>query len=316
MQVVVANRKTLAADIVGFELVGRNEAGLPRFEPGAHIDVHVPGCGLIRQYSLWNDPAESFCYRIAVLRDASSRGGSRKLHEGLREGDILQIGEPRNNFGLAPAQEYILFAGGIGVTPLLSMAQYLKRTGRRFALHYFVRSRERAAFLDWIAGSSIAEHVRLHVDEEKQAGTLELADILAPASQDARIYVCGPLGFINWVQTSATDHHWDSGRIHIERFSSGPDSFMNDEAFDVEIAGTGEVFQIPPGRSVADVLAENGFFIPISCGAGICGTCITGVLAGTPEHRDQVLSPDEHARGEVFTPCCSRSRGGRLVLDL
>lgn len=316
MQVRVANRSPLAADIVGFDLVGQHEAMLPRFEPGAHIDVYVPGCSLVRQYSLWNDPAESSRYRIAVLRDTSSRGGSAALHEILQEGDLVQIGLPRNNFSLEPADEYLLFAGGIGVTPLLSMAQFLQRTGQRFVLHYFVRSKAKAAFCDWIFSSSIAQHVQLHVDEEQQADSADLAAWLGSPSKNSRIYICGPSGFIGWIQEAATEFRWDASRVHSERFTPVADSSSVDVAFEVEVASTGDVFQIDPGYSIADVLTDNGYFIPVSCGSGICGTCITGLLGGTPEHRDQVLSSAEHAQNDVFTPCCSRSRGGRLVLDL
>ena len=196
-------RKTLEAqDIASFELARADGAPLPAFSAGSHIDVQVPG-GLTRQYSLCNDAAEQHRYRIAVLRDPASRGGSVAMHDSVHEGDVITISTPRNHFALHPAQRTLLLAGGIGVTPLLCMAQRLAAINADFTLHYCTRSAERTAFRAEIAASSFADRVRFHYDAGPPEQKLDLEAALGLPAPGTRLYVCGPTGFIDHVVGTA-----------------------------------------------------------------------------------------------------------------
>lgn len=314
ISVCVASKRSIAEDIQAFDLTAVGGGALPAYTAGAHIDIEVRP-GLVRQYSLCQAPSEAEGYRIAVLRDPASRGGSTAMHDDLREGDVVRISVPRNHFELEPtATRSVLLAGGIGVTPLLCMAEQLQRDGKEFVLHYCARSRARAAFHDDVANGELAAHVRFHFDEGLDASRLDLAGALGAPSAETHVYVCGPSGFIDWVFSGAEAMGWPRAQLHREYFSAeAPTANADDEAFDVRIASTGAIYAIPGGRSVTDVLAEHGIDIPVSCQQGVCGTCITRVLEGEPDHRDLVLMGDEM---DEFAPCCSRSRTPVLVLDL
>lgn len=301
-----------AEDIVSFDLAALDGGALPAFSAGSHIDVHIRP-GLVRQYSLCNDPSERHRYQIAVLRDAHSRGGSSAIHDSLRAGDVLQIGMPRNLFPLVDASRYLLFAGGIGVTPILSMAERLARDGAAFTMHYCTRSAERTAFRQRIADAPFAHRVRVHCDAAGMR--LDLDTTLGEAAPDTHLYVCGPAGFIDAVTDAARKLGWSADRIHVEHFGAAPMTEGLDVPFEVGIASSGQVLTVPPGRSVTQVLEESGVVIPVSCEQGVCGTCITRVLEGAIEHRDQYFTDEEKAANDQFTPCCSRGRG-TLVLDL
>lgn len=311
--VKVVNKTQEAQDIVSFELAAADGQALPPFSAGSHIDVHI-GDGLIRQYSLCNDPAETHRYQIAVLRDPASRGGSIAAHERINAGDTIQVSAPRNHFELGPADDYLLLAGGIGVTPILCMAERLAKTDARFSMHYCARSAGRAAFLDRIAASPFRERVQLHFDDAGQK--LELAGLLGQAGAGTHLYVCGPQGFIDHVTNSARAAGWAEDRIHLEYFGAAPQDTAGDVAFEVKLASSGQVYTIPADKSVCNALLEHGIDIPISCEQGVCGTCITRVLEGTPEHRDLYFTDEEKAANDQFTPCCSRARSRLLVLDL
>lgn len=310
----VASKRLVAEDIQSFDLVDVSGAALPAYTAGAHIDIEVRA-GLVRQYSLCRAPGDAGRYRIAVLRDPSSRGGSNAMHDELVEGAEVRISAPRNHFELQHgAGRSILLGGGIGVTPLLSMAEQLCRDGRDFALHYCARSKARTAFHDEILDSEMASHVRFYFDEGDDAERLNLDAVLGAPVPDCHVYVCGPAGYIDWVFAGARERGWPDTQLHREYFSAEAlASGEDDEAFDVRIASTGAVYAIPAGRAVTDVLAEHGIEIAVSCQQGVCGTCITRVLEGEPDHRDLVLMGDEM---DEFTPCCSRSRTPLLVLDL
>ena len=315
LQVKVAARREEADGIVGLELVPVDGASLPAFTAGAHIDVHLPG-GLLRQYSLCNAPHEQHHYQIGVLRDANSRGGSVAVHEALKVGDVLTIGVPRNQFALVPAQHSLLLAGGIGVTPILCMAESLAASGASFEMHYCARSPARQAFRERIAASGFAGRVVHHYDDGDAAQKLDLDALLAQADPSTHLYVCGPAGFISYVVDTARARGWPESQVHFEYFGAAPVQAEGNGAFDVKLASSGQVYTIPADRTVIQVLCEHGVDVPVSCEQGICGTCLTRVLEGEPDHRDQYLTDEERAANDQFMPCCSRARSPLLVLDL
>lgn len=313
----VARRTREAEDICSYELVALDGAALPPFEAGAHIDVHL-GDGLVRQYSLCNAPGETGRYLIGVLRDPASRGGSAAMHERIEAGAQLRIGAPRNRFPLVEAGHTLLLAGGIGVTPLLAMAETLARRGADFALHYCARSPQRAAFRERIAASAFAGRVHFHYDGGEAGRRLDLAGLLGACAPDTHLYVCGPQGFIDHALAAARALGWPAARLHVEYFGAATVDAEDgaDRPFDVRLAASGRLVHVPAGRSVLEALAGEGVAIPFACGQGVCGTCLTRVLDGVPEHRDLYLTEEEQAANDCFTPCCSRARTPLLVLDL
>ena len=315
LAVKVVRKSREAEDIESFELARADGAPLPSFGAGSHIDVQVPG-GLVRQYSLCNDSGEQHRYRIAVLRDPASRGGSIAMHDAVKEGDTIHISEPRNHFPLQHAARTMLFAGGIGVTPLLCMAQRLAAIGAEFTLHYCTRSPERTAFRREIEASAFANRVRFHFDSGPPEQKLDLHAALAQPDTGTRLYICGPTGFIDYVVGTAKARAWPSDQIHLEYFGAAPQDTKGDKAFDVKIASTGKTYAVAAGQSVVQALQAHGVEILTSCEQGVCGTCITRVLDGEPEHRDLYFTDEEKARNDQFTPCCSRARSKTLVLDL
>jgi vanillate O-demethylase ferredoxin subunit len=304
-----------AEDIFSFELASLDGHPLPSFSAGSHIDVHVRN-GLVRQYSLCNDPSEQHRYLIGVLRDPNSRGGSVAMHDGVKQGAILQISEPKNHFALTPAKRSLLFAGGIGVTPVLCMAERLAQTGADFALHYCTRSPERTAFQARIMNSSFADKTFFHFDAGAPEQKVNVAALTAQPDPDTHLYVCGPGGFIDHVMGVARSQGWAEAQLHVEYFGVQAQDTAGDAAFDVKVASSGKTYSIPADQTVIAALAEHGVEIPFSCEQGVCGTCITRVLEGTPDHRDLYFTDDEHAKNDQFTPCCSRAKSGLLVLDI
>ncbi|MET0855961.1 MAG: PDR/VanB family oxidoreductase [Telluria sp.] len=315
LQVRVARKVSEADGISSFELVAADGAPLPAFEAGAHIDVHLRD-GLLRQYSLCNPPQERHRYLIAVLRDPSSRGGSTAMHDEIEAGHMITISAPKNHFALEPAARSLLFAGGIGVTPILAMAEALAGAGADFEMHYSARTPERAAFLQRIAAAPYATRVHVHYDSGDAAQKLDCAAVLGAPRADTHIYVCGPGGYIDHVLGAANALGWPAAQVHREYFNAVPVDEAGDTAFDVKLASSGQAFTIPPGRTVVEVLAEHGIDIPVSCEQGVCGTCLTRVTGGVPDHRDVYLTDEERAANDQFTPCCSRSKSAVLSLDL
>jgi vanillate O-demethylase ferredoxin subunit len=316
IEVVVTRRHDEAEGIRSFELAAADCSALAAFEPGAHVEVHLPR-GLVRAYSLCPEPAQAGRYLIAVLREPASRGGSAAMHA-LQAGDRLQIGTPRNLFALVPAAgQSLLFAGGIGITPLLAMAEHLQRRGEPWRLHYCARSASRMAFAERIRGGALAEHSQLHFDDGGPEQKLDLDRDLGPQRPGVHVYVCGPAGFMDFVLSGASARGWPDEQLHREYFSAPvPADAAGDTPFEVQIGRSGITCTVPAGRSVVDVLAERGIEIPVSCEQGVCGTCVTRVLDGVPDHRDAFLTDAEHAANHCFTPCCSRARSARLMLDL
>ncbi len=316
IEVMVTRKTAEAEDIFSFELTRPDGADLPAFDPGAHIDVHLPN-GLVRQYSLFNHAGESHRYLIGVLKDAASRGGSIALHEQVAEGDRLQISEPRNLFPLAEkAERSLLIAGGIGVTPILSMAQTLASAGEEFELHYCARSQNRMAFQQVLKQSEFAQRVHFHFDDEPPAQRFDADLVLANPAPGTHLYVCGPNGFMEYVLQRASAQGWTSEQIHREYFAASGSEHSDSDSFEIEIKSSGQVLTVPAHSSALQVLEEAGIFIPVSCEEGVCGTCMTRVLAGEPDHRDHFMTEQERALNNQFTPCCSRAKNGRLVLDL
>ncbi|ATP44499.1 oxidoreductase [Pseudomonas putida] len=312
---VVVSRNDEAQDICSFELAAIDGSLLPPFSAGAHIDVHLPD-GQVRQYSLCNHPEERHRYLIGVLKDPASRGGSRSLHEQVHNGARLRISAPRNLFPLAQgARRSLLFAGGIGITPILCMAEQLAHSGEDFELHYCARSSERAAFVERMRGAAFADRLFVHFDEQPETA-LDISQVLANPQDDMHLYVCGPGGFMQHVLESAKAHGWQEACLHREYFAAAPVYTQNDGSFLVQVNSTGQVFEVPADQSVVQVLEQHGIAIAMSCEQGICGTCLTRVLAGTPEHRDLFLTEQEQAQNDQFTPCCSRSKTPLLVLDI
>lgn len=316
IDVIVTCKKREADGIFSFELARTDGAPLAPFSAGSHIDVHL-GSGLVRQYSLCNHPDEQFRYQIGVLLDPASRGGSAAMHA-LEEGCVVQISEPRNLFALAQgARRSLLFAGGIGVTPILCMAERLAQINAAFHLHYCGRSVASVAFIERIQQSCFAERAHLHFDDQPET-RLDAAQALSGYCEGDHLYVCGPGGFMAFILEQARLAGWPEDSLHREYFAAQPQPVAqtDDASFEVMLASTGRCFVVLADYSVAQVLLENGIDLPLSCEAGICGTCLTRVLEGEPDHRDMFMTPAEQALNDQFTPCCSRSKSPRLVLDL
>jgi ferredoxin-NADP reductase len=297
------------------ELVATVSGALPAFTAGAHIDI-VLGNGLERSYSLLNDPAETHRYVIAVLRETDSRGGSQWVHDHLRQGDRLSGTTPVNNFPINEAGEtHILIAGGIGVTPLMSMARRLHRVGADYSLHYCARDRARAAYLDELV-ALLGTRLHLHCDGGDPARGLDVAGLLSRRPPAAHIYVCGPAGLIRAAREAAC--HWPKGTVHYELFRGSEQDVAprsSDQPFEIRLARAGQALRVPADRSILDVLRANGFKIKTLCREGVCGTCRVGLVSGIVDHRDEVLTDQQ--RAHAIQVCVSRAMPGEtLVLDL
>jgi len=318
LSVRVARKTFETPQICRFELEAPDGAPLPAFSAGAHIDVHAPN-GLVRQYSLCGDPAQSQRYTIGVLRDPASRGGSIALVDQIAAGDSVRISAPRNHFPLAEAARHsVLMAGGIGITPMLCMALSLAARGASFELHYAVRSRAHAAFAEQLSHAAWAERVTLHCDDGPAEQRMDLPTLLAQPGQGTHLYVCGPTGFMDAVLGTARAAGWAADSLHWEYFAAATATpgKAGDAAFELELARSGRIVRVPADRSASEVLVECGVELEVSCEQGICGACLTRVIAGTPDHRDMLLSRAERAANDQFTPCCSRALSARLVIDL
>ena len=299
-----------ATDTHLYEFVSPDGAPLPAYAPGAHLDIHMPA-GLLRQYSLARPWRAGQGYLVGIKLDAASRGGSRFMHEQARVGALFQVGGPRNHFPLAEdAPHSVLIAGGIGVTPIFCMAQWLDAAGAAFELHYAVRSRADAAFLDRL--ERMAPRVRLHVDAEAE-GVLDVAGLVAAARPDAHLYCCGPGPMMQAFEAAAAGRPPD--RVHVEYFA-GPAPAPIEGGFVVALARSGREFVVAPGVTILETLRGAGLTVPASCEQGVCGTCETRVLDGVPDHRDLLLTPAEKAAGKTMMICCSGALSDRLVLDL
>ncbi|MEZ5660675.1 MAG: PDR/VanB family oxidoreductase [Burkholderiaceae bacterium] len=295
-----------------FEFVSVDGGPMPSFSPGAHIDLHLPGAG-IRQYSIASSPGALASYWVGVKHERNGRGGSAWLFEHARVGQRFEISAPRNHFPLhEDASPAWLIAGGIGITPIRCMAEALAASGRAWRLLYSVRQRAQAAFADELLAAHGA-HVQIHVDELAGGQPVNLAAYIAQAPLDAHLYCCGPAPMLDAFEVACAER--DPARVHLERFAPVAE-VATEGGFTVELARARRTLNIPPGKTIAEVLIENGIDVSISCSQGICGTCETRVLAGVPDHRDSLLSESEKAANDVMMICCSGCRSGSLVLDL
>ncbi|WP_316227643.1 MULTISPECIES: PDR/VanB family oxidoreductase [unclassified Bradyrhizobium] len=313
--VVVARKAIEAYNMASFELVPADDQPLPGFTPGSHIDVTLPN-GLIRQYSLWNSSSERNRYCIGVWKDANSRGGSKALHLDIQEGDKLQVSRPRNRLKVPKATtRALLLARGIGVTPMLSIADALKAKNIPFELHYVFALMSPDSFRSTIEASSFAENTTFYKESSEDNQLLKPATVLADRPEDTQLFICG----VDWWQDPiialAKQKGFAEERIHVERFTAKAAAALLDKVFEVKIASTGATFKIPGDKTVTAFLEESGVKIQTSCEQGMCGTCKTKVLEGEIDHRDKRLSSEQRAQG-YFLPCVSRAKGDTLVLDL
>jgi ferredoxin-NADP reductase len=313
VKVVITRREMQTPDIAVIELMPVGDAPLAPFEAGAHIDVQVTD-DVIRQYSLSNAFDGSGIYRLGVLNDPKSRGGSRAIHEHFSEGREIKISLPRNHFPLdMSATHTILFGGGIGITPMISMAYALKKANKSFELHYCCRSKSNAAFMDELV-SAFGDQLSLHVDDGAEAQKLAPVAMLNLAREGLHVYVCGPTGFMDWIINAAKKSGLPSRQIHFEYFSAEVDT--SGAEFEVHAAASGVTVRVQVGMSIAKALKAAGVKVDVSCEEGVCGTCICDVLEGIPDHRDHFLNDEEKESGDQIAVCCSRAKSSRLVLDI
>ena len=310
---VVAGRDVLAEGIVALSLEDPTGRPLPGWTPGAHIDL-VPNTSLVRQYSLCGSPTDMGTWRIAVLRDQQSRGGSDFVHDKLQVGSSVRVRGPRNHFPLVSAPRYQFIAGGIGITPMLPMIEAAEAAGARWHLAYGGRKRASMAFVEDL--SAYGERVTIWPQDEQ--GLLDLQGILGSAREDTLVYCCGPEALLGAVEGACAS--WPTGTLHLERFAAKPGADEPTsgalESFEVVCQRSGITVTVPAGRSVFDVLDDAGVSVLGSCMEGVCGTCEAAVIEGTPDHHDSVLSEEEQARNDAMMLCVSRSLSERLVLDL
>lgn len=315
IEAVVHRTWHAATDIKAIELARVDGRPLPAVTAGAHIDVHLPD-GIVRQYSLLEPGSAPTTYRIAVLREAQSRGGSHYMADDLHDGQTLSISPPRNHFALdESAASYHLLAGGIGVTPLVAMAHRLMALGKPFVFDYFVRDRDRAAFADALAERLPAKAFRLHVDTEKTRP--DLAALIGGPGDDHRLYVCGPAGFLDAIR--AHTRGWPAGHVGYEQFHAAIDAKAppsEAQSCTVELDKSGLSFELGRDETLLEALERHGVDMPHACREGVCGTCAVGVLAGAVDHRDALQDDEERAANDVMYPCVSRPVGGHLLLDL
>lgn len=306
-----------ASDIRSFELVDPDRKHLPEFEPGAHIDIHLSPT-VIRQYSLCGDADDPSRYVIAVKREADSRGGSQAIHTQIQKGDLLWIGAPRNNFPLATmGRHHVLLAGGIGVTPLLSMARRLAKTGQSFELHYFTRSQENTAFRETLLGNAFARNVHFNHGLDAGAVSARVTSLFKEPSPQTHVYLCGPRPFMDLIRPIALNT-LPPENLHVEYFAADETvrAGADETLFTVRLARSGREIEVSAGQSIVQALAERGIEVETYCQQGLCGTCMTKILEGIPDHRDGILPDDAKQAGNVMMICVSRSLTPLLVLDL
>ncbi len=306
----VESKQEVAEGVVALTLRQIADSPLPRWSPGAHVDLILDGVPT-RQYSLCGDPADHHVWRLGVLRDPAGGGGSRYVHDQLRAGDTVRVRGPRNNFELADSPRYQFIAGGIGITPILPMVAAAQAASAEWQLLYGGRQRASMAFLDELA------HYDGHVTvaPQDETGLLDLDSLLGTPQPGTLVYCCGPEPLLAAVEERC--HAWPSRSLHVERFSARPlTAPVRAEAFEVELAQSELTLTIPPDRSILDVVEEAGVGVLSSCAEGTCGTCEAAVLSGLPDHRDSVLTEEERRAGDCMMICVSRSCTARLVLDL
>lgn len=300
-------------DTQSFELVCVSGARLPPATPGSHIDIQLPG-GLSRSYSLLDDGSESGAYRIAVKLEADSRGGSKWFHTQARVGYVLKVGTPSNDFALVEdAPSTVLIAGGIGITPMLSMIERLSRLGKPWTLHYAARSPAHMAYRKELERMAQACSGTLFLYFSSEQSRMSVHDIVSKADGKAHLYCCGPSALIDAFIEAGRQR--DPGTVHYERFAASQTAAL-EGGFEVQLSRSGKVVSVAAGMSILDALLDAGVDMQYACSQGVCGTCKTRVISGVPDHRDECLTEAEREQNETIIPCCSGSRSKLLVLDL
>jgi phthalate 4,5-dioxygenase reductase subunit len=307
----VTRNDAIADGINLFEFRDAGGSELPQFSAGAHIAIHVPN-GMLRKYSLCNDPAERDRYQVAVKREVNGRGGSCSLIDDVKAGDELTVVAPVNDFGLPPrAQDFLFIAGGIGVTPMMAMIRQVIAEGKRFRLFYCTRSPETTAFLEELSAAQFKDMVTIHYDQGDPSRSLDLRPILAERKNREHLYCCGPRPLMEAVR--AMTDHWSPTAVHFEAFSEAETHKPDDKPFKARLARSGTVLDVSTSTTILEVLREHGLEVPSSCETGTCGTCRTKLLAGEADHRDLVLA--EHERKDTIMICVSRARGDEITID-
>ncbi len=309
LQMRVAARRPLTQHICEFTLEPVEDVTLPSFEPGAHITIETPS-GAMRRYSLVNDGTAPEAYKIAVKREAASRGGSSSMHDDAMEGTVLRIQEPENSFPLEEAPEYLLIAGGIGVTPIYAMAQHLKREGKPFNIIYCTRTKEDTAYLDDMV-EAFGDKLVVHHDNGDEDEVYDFWDHFEEP-RNMRVYCCGPEPLMEEIESISG--HWPEGRVNFEDFKPVEVVREDDSPFEVTLQKSGKTVTVPADRSILEALREAGVSTVSSCESGTCGTCKTKLVSGTADHRDMVLM--DHEQSDHIMICVSRAKEGDLVLDL
>ena len=307
----VRAKDAIADGVISLTLAHADGARLPDWTPGSHIDLVLPD-GTTRQYSLCGDRWDAYTYRVAVLREPAGRGGSAYVHDRLEPGDRVGVGGPRNHFPLVPAERYLFIAGGIGITPLLPMTHQAELMGIDWQLLYGGRTRASMAFHEELTD---AYGDRVHVRPQDTYGLLDLGTWLNAPLPGTKVYCCGPGPLLAAVEDACAA--WPPHSLRTERFTAAARTEpTHSTAFEVELRRSGRTVTVTPDVSVLDAIRRAGADLLSSCEQGTCGTCLTPVLEGTPEHRDSVLADHEREADDCMLPCVSRSRSGRLVLDL
>lgn len=310
--VIVESIELAATDVRALILQPVTGAALPEWTPGSHIDVLLPS-GTVRQYSLCGDPSDRDAWRIAVLREPPERGrgGSEYIHTALEVGAKIRVGRPRNNFPLIDSAGYLFVAGGIGITPILPMIAQAQARGADWRLVYGGRTADSMAF----RGELGRYGDRVQILPEDRTGPIDLDSVLGRPRPDTAVYCCGPSGLLEAVEEKCKS--WPEGALHTERFvPAAPQPTAGDTAFEVVLAKQNRTFVVEPGETILRTLESNGVDVLSSCQQGMCGRCEQTVLEGTPDHRDEILTPEEREAGEYILICVSRCHGDRLVLDL
>jgi tetrachlorobenzoquinone reductase len=310
IEVRVTAIRYAARDTHLFEFRRPDGKPLPPYEAGAHIDLHLPN-GLVRNYSMILAKPDPGTYTFGIKRDPASRGGSRYIHDELRVGKTVKISPPRNNFPLKEDAAHTVFiAGGIGITPIWCMIQRLEELGRDWKLYYACRSRSDMAFLDTLEGMSSTQ---FHFDDEENGNVVDIAGIVRDAPKDAHLYCCGPSAMMQAFEAATAN--WPRAQIHVEYFTPKAEPAAKG-GFTVELARSGREFFIPEGKTILEVLLDEGVDVDYSCELGICGACEQKIISGVPEHRDAILTEEEQAENKRVMICCAGCKTERLVLDL
>lgn len=315
LELVVTNFKSEAKDTIVLELQNLQKQPLPAFSAGSHLEVSLAN-GLIRHYSLLNCSSETHRYVIAVGLANESRGGSQYIHQNIRVGDMLKVSHPRNNFPLLATEEYCFIAGGIGITPILSMIHWCIKNHKKWRLIYALRHKQRASFYEDLIKLA-PDNIKFHFNDENEQQHLNVEQIVQSLTENEHVYCCGPNAMMQSVQQAT--QHLPIERVHFEWFSApvlDDSKVQATDSFTLKLKRSGKEIQVMANQSILDALEQEGFELPFSCRAGICRTCETTVSSGTPDHQDMILSDEERAENKTMLICVSRAKSPTIELDL